>query len=268
MRRTAPILAAVTGAALTAAMFGESGHHSPTRGRPVGTPTGQPTALTADSAPAKVSRFAKTDPAGDMVKDSRAGVVAVPNHHNFDIRKVVVRHRAHRVTIRVNFEKLDVSGKPGRYGVSGYARVNPKAMPQIGGPGDPTPWEWELVFVKAHPHRPLYLLVTDAYYEEVYGCEREPGRTNSGGPAKKLAGRINYREDFLVASFPRRCFSYDGNRVSPTWVQVSVSNYGSGGAWDHWIKPTNVTYLDLRHLDRAYLSPRLYAEAGVTSSLR
>jgi hypothetical protein len=195
-----------------------------------------------------------------MVRDTRTGAVPVPHHHNFDIRKVVVRHRAHSITIRVNFEKIDVSGKPRKYqyGVSGYAIVNPKAMPKPDGYGN-VPWEWELYFQKAHPHRPLYLLVLDAYYEEVYGCFGEPWRPHQpAGPAKRLAGRINYREGFMVASFPRRCFTHDGS--PPRWIQVSVSNGAySGGAFDHWIKPTKTTSVDFLHLRRdAYLSPRLY----------
>jgi hypothetical protein len=74
----------------------------------------------------------------------------------------------------------------------GRPRLEPAHCPSAAPHAEPdgvadVPWEWELKFQKAHPHKPLYLLVEDAHYEEVYGCDSEPGRYNSGGPASTTA---------------------------------------------------------------------------------
>src|SRR5690348_12230694 len=103
------------------------------------------------AAPGHAQHYVGTDPAGDMVKDSTHGVVVAPHHHNLDIRRVVVRHRPHRITIRMKYKALHWP-KHGAIVAMGFIRTNAAAMPFPGTRGGP--YQWEVDFTRHWRHRP------------------------------------------------------------------------------------------------------------------
>lgn len=211
--------------------------------------------------PATAERFVHPDPSGDMVKEAEGspGLVHVAHRHNLDIRRVVVRHLAHRVRIRVEFDRLYKPSRPAfenLYGIEGFARVNRKAMPW--GTFRGGPWEWELTFSSKHPHKPAFFGVSDAQDEELVGCF-DPASSRG------LRARISYRDDFMVASYPRHCFAPFGLNIRPKWIRMSATSHQAilrhlespaVNYFDHWIKPDNASFLSWhRHY---FLSPRLH----------
>lgn len=205
-------------------------------------------ALTAPSAHAQ--QYAKPDPTGDMVTDTDTGVAVVPTHHNLDISRVVVRHLPHRITIRVAFDELHVPSGSKRtwYGLVGFMHVNRRAMPYRNTADGP--WQWEAQFDSKHPHVTDQIGVLDAENEEEYNCY--------GRGIKGLFVHVDYRKDFIYASYPRYCIGPYHSHIRPKWVRVSVTSYVKGYA-DHWIKPTHVTYV--HWWTRYFSSPRIYPGA-------
>ncbi len=204
--------------------------------------------------PAEADHYVGFDPAGDMVTDSPSGVVDAPKHHDGDIRQVVVRHLPHHLTIRVNYYKLR-SPRHGGDGVflMGFIRTNPQAMPGpfLGHPGGP--WQWEAAISSGRNPR---MGILDALTEEDFQCFR-----SGGSPAQGMKARINYREDFAFASYPRHCIGGFGGAAphQPRWVRVSVASASRGssnGYWDHWIAPNDITFPSFHHA--FYATPRLH----------
>lgn len=205
------------------------------------------TALLA--APTLAESYVGFDPARDMVTDSPNGVVVAKKHHDGDIQKVVVRHRPHRLAIRVNYHKLR-SPQHGGSGVflMGFIRTNRRAMPgpYLGSPGGP--WQWEAAIRKG---KNPSMGILDAMTEEDYQCYR-----SGGSPGQGMEARINYREDFVWVSYPRHCIAGYGSHIRPRWVRLSVASE-SRGYFDHWIAPNDITFPSWRHA--FYATPRLHA---------
>ena len=170
--------------------------------------------------PAQAEHYVGFDPAGDMVTDSAGGVVVAEKHRNLDIRKVVVRHLPHRLTIYVKFNRL-LSPEHGGGGerLMGFIRTNPRAMPGpfLGHPGGP--WQWEVSFGRGKPA----MGILDALTEEDFQCF-----ASGGSPDQGMKARINYREDFIFVSYPRHCIAGFGSTIRPRWVRVSVASLGQG----------------------------------------
>jgi hypothetical protein len=71
-----------------------------------------------------------------------------------------------------------------------------------------------------------------------------------------MTAKINYRENFIFVSYPRRCIHPDTHSgIRPRWVRVSVSSFGDG-YFDHWIKPNDITFPSWP--EAYYPMPRLY----------
>jgi hypothetical protein len=200
-------------------------------------------------APAQAERFAGADPSGDMVTESADGIVVAAHHHNLDIRTVVIRHRAHRLTIRVKYEELRMT-RHREAVLMGFLRTNRSAMPYSNLRDGP--YQWEVRFTRRWRHRPEMIGILDAENEEDWNCF-----ASFGSPLEGMRARINYRKNFIFASYPRRCIRpfHGPSGIRPKWIRASVSSFGDG-YFDHWIKPNDITW---PYWPKAfYATPRLY----------
>lgn len=197
------------------------------------------------AAPAHGERLTHVDARRDMFNTTEAPAVKDRTHRNMDLRKVVVRHRAHRLTIFAHMTALRVPpGRRGFVALKGFVRVNPAARCCEGGA-----YEYRVLFRRSAPHRPESMEVLDALHEES-GCFVRGGSGNNRG----FRAEVDYKRDVMVFSMPHRCL---GN---PKWARVTVaSDMYRGGGGDFWDDDWRNPFDPFSLRTDANYSPRLRA---------
>jgi hypothetical protein len=148
------------------------------------------------------------------------------------------------VTIRVRTRDLFAPRQPASIGVQGFILVNPQARP-----GEGRAWRWEASFRTSRPHK-VFFGILDAEHEESLGCFSRRNRPI-------LRSELQFRNNVVFASFPRKCIAPEGSGIRPRWVRVSVSAdafLGRGREYDDaWLTPVNSS----NDPDAVHYTPRL-----------